>query len=91
VISYAVPPKEDQIKRGGGFHIVSMFQTFRACASELRVNSGSWGLVANCFNVRGVAVTLRVSPNLGSDCRVGFSFLEAVSEFCSPFPAMAIS
>jgi hypothetical protein len=67
-----------------------MFQTFRACASELRVNSGSWGFVANCFNVRRVADTLRVSSNLGSDCRVGFSFLEDVSEFRSPFPAMVI-
>jgi hypothetical protein len=29
------------------------------------VNSESWGFVANCFNVRRVADTLRVSSNLG--------------------------
>jgi hypothetical protein len=55
------------------------------------VNSGSWGFVANCFNVRRDAGTLKVFSNLGSDCRVEISFLGAVSKFCNPFPTMAVS
>jgi len=90
VISYAVPPEAVQLREGFSISF-QCSKSFRGCASELGVNSGSWGFVANCFNVRRDAGTLKAFSNLGSDRQVGFSFLEAVSKFCNPFPAMAVS
>ena len=44
VISYAVPPEAVQLREGFSISF-QCSKSFRGCASELGVNSGSWGLL----------------------------------------------